>query len=224
MGVPVSQRVTIVVKSDSVSVVASPGAPLKARGGLVSAQTDGSVRVDSSGGPIELTCDENAHLSIGTKSGRVTCKGTLGEVRVTSSSGRVDIERANTIDVRTTSGKVSIEECLGACTVRTTSARIDIGKADGADVASTSGRIEIAEVREASVQSVSGNVEVGTLENPDLVVRSQSASVKIAVPAGSTIAANLRSRSGKVDCECPIGSGGRVDVETSSGAIKISCR
>jgi DUF4097 and DUF4098 domain-containing protein YvlB len=217
-------HLTIAVRSAAVTVHAEPGAPLQVRGGELTVEGPGRYRIDSSSNAIEVRCDETADIAIGTTSGRIECRGRLGDLSVSTRSGNVSIERAGSVDVRTKSARVEVDEVDDECTVRTTSGTIVVRRAGRLDVSTTSGHVSCTARSEASVRSVSGTVELTVEAMPHVTVRAQSGSVHVELPAGSSPAAALVSRSGRVEAECEPGTDGRVDVETISGSITVSCR
>ena len=215
---------TIAVRSDRVTVIAGGDTPVEVRGGRLIAEPDGRFRVDAAKGPIELHCAERTSVTIGTTSGQVECRGRLGAVHITTSSGRVSVEDATSIDVRTKSGHVEVGSCEGPCTVRTKSSTVEIGQAAELDVSTTSGHVTATAVSDATVQTVSGAVELSIRGKPNVLVRGQSASIDVTLPTGATPATNLVSNSGHVTQQCLAGTDGRVEIATSSGAINLSCR
>jgi DUF4097 and DUF4098 domain-containing protein YvlB len=217
-------RLTITVRSGAVSVQAVPGAALQVQGGKLTAEGDGRYLIDSASGAIEVRCDESTDVSIGTTSGKVECRGQLGELSVTTGSGSVSIERAARADVRTKSARVEVGECAGACTVRTKSGTVEVRRAGQLDLTTTSGRLSGTAVSEAAIQSVSGQVELSIEQSPEVHVQAQSGSVTIELPAGCSPITDLHTRSGRVRSECAPGGDGQVDVETTSGSITVSCR
>jgi DUF4097 and DUF4098 domain-containing protein YvlB len=217
------RHITITVRSHAVTVVASPGGPFEAAGGRVQFEADGHVRVGDARSAVEVRCDEGTAISIATTSGRIECRGRLGELTITTSSGAVTIDAATSIDVRTKSGKVTVGTVDGLCRARTKSSRVDVERAGQLDVATTSGSVRTEDTATGSVQTVSGSVDLSASSEPDIVVRTQSASVEVALPSDIAPALHLRSRSGNVKSRCAEGASGRVEVETFSGSISVSC-
>jgi DUF4097 and DUF4098 domain-containing protein YvlB len=217
-------RLTITVRSGAVEVRAEPGAPLQVRGGELIAEGDGRFRIDSSSSGIEVVCDESTDVAIGTTSGKVECRGRLGELSVTTGSGSVSIQRAASVDVRTKSARVEVDEVDGRCTVRTKSGAIEVRRAGQLDLKTTSGRVSGSAVSEAVVQTFSGRVELAIEASPQVRVQARSGAVEVALPKGCAPVAGLNTRSGRVESECAVGTDGRVDVETTSGSITVTCR
>ncbi|MBK9178817.1 MAG: DUF4097 family beta strand repeat protein [Acidimicrobiales bacterium] len=225
-GPPIHIAIHIASRSAAVSVVAEDGAALAVTGGRVHTLPDGTVVVDAERGSrtIEVRCPPLTRLSIGTASGRVELKGALGDVRVTTFSGRVDVEQAEHLEVRSRSGSVHVGWCRDECRVVAKSAKVTIDRAARAHVASVSGRVEATEVQQADVRTVSGRVALEPAVGAHVNVHSLSGTVEVAVPAGCRPATRLHSLSGRISCDLPAGSDGVVDVRTGSGRIQITNR
>ena len=87
-------RLTIAARSGSILLRSGPGSAVEAPGATVWRETDGSVRIESSSRNLEVTCPEGADVILGTASGKVRLVGRFGDVRVTSASGSVQVDRA----------------------------------------------------------------------------------------------------------------------------------
>jgi DUF4097 and DUF4098 domain-containing protein YvlB len=184
-------------------------------------EPDGSVRIDAASRNLEVTCPEGADVILGTSSGKVRLDGRFGDVRVTSSSGSVQIDTVSTLDVRLRSGSVSVEACDGDCHVVSSSGRIEIERAGAIDVAGTSGHIFVRASAGGRVRTTSGHIEIGLDRAADLEVRGVSSTIEIDVPPGVAPALMLRSRSGSVRSEVDEGHDGTISVHTVSGAIRV---
>jgi DUF4097 and DUF4098 domain-containing protein YvlB len=220
-------RLSVSTRSGRVRVEARPGADFHVRGAQVERDADGSVRVVAgSGGSerVEVVCPAHTHVIVGTASGRVDCFGPLGDVRVTTRSGRVTIEEATSVDVRTSSGAVEIGRCTGDCRAVTTSSRISVGTAHALDCSTTSGRIGVGAVHDAKVRTVSGRIGIGTQGTGEVDVTSISGKVEVSVAADREPDLQLHSTSGHVRCQCRPGDDGAVRVATTSGSINVVCR
>jgi DUF4097 and DUF4098 domain-containing protein YvlB len=214
-------RLTIAARSGSILVRAGAGAEIAAKGAKVQREDDGSARVESRSGDMEVTCPEGTDLILGTSSGKVHLEGRLGDVRVTASSGRVRIEAARSVDVRARSGSVEIGECDGECHVVAMSGKIDIGRAGRVDLKAVSGTIVAGLVAGGRVRTHSGKVSVGLAVAADVDVRAVSSSITVEVPAGVAPELHLRTISGKVRNDVERGHDCVISAHTVSGSITI---
>jgi DUF4097 and DUF4098 domain-containing protein YvlB len=220
-------RVHVRTRSGRIDITAVDGVTLQARGANVEHEADGTVLVTGAklgSNHVEVQCGTGTDLVIGTLSGHVTVRGTVGDVHVTTRSGRVDIEHAAAIDVRSAAGHITIGDCDGACRVVAKSSRVHVGRAGSVDIAGMSGHVEIGDTPHALVRTMSGRVALGTREAGNVEVRTLSGAVEVVVPADCRPATSLKSRSGRIRCDCQIGTNGAIDVATTSGAISVTCK
>ncbi len=167
-------RLNVATRSGRVRVEGREGAGLTVNGGNVEHDDDGTVRVTAGTGgsnAVEIVCPAGSDVIVGTASGGVELAGRLGDVRVTTASGRIEIDDALRVDVRTASGKIHIGRCHGECRVVTKSSRVRVGNVGSLDCSAVSGRIEVGGVDDANVRTVSGRVEMGTTSEGRVEVR-----------------------------------------------------
>ncbi len=162
-------------------------------------------------------------LVVGAHSGTVELTGALGDLRVTTRSGQVEIEECSSLDVRTVSGKVVVGHVHGECRVKTASGRVTISRADGElHVATVSGRIDIVDAAgPVRVHTVNGRVDLGMSEAADARADSVSGEVTIELPAGVHPKTSLVSVSGRCGCEVDEGDDCCVTGRTVSGRITV---
>jgi len=160
---------------------------------------------------------------VGTTSGAVRLRGPLGEVGVTTGSGRVEIEAADRIDVRARSGQVTVGRVAGEARIATGTGRAVVAGAGSVHIVAGSGRVEVGRCGgPAMVRAVSGRVRLvldGT--RPDVDVETMSGRVDIVVPAGVAPAVTAGARSGSVRNEVPEGDDGRIGVRAMSGTVRV---
>lgn len=224
-GLEMVRRLAVATRSGRVSVSAVAGAVLQVRGGRVDDNSGGtlSVRADRPSSKVEITCPEGCDVVVGTSSGSVDLHGQLGDVRVTTSSGRIALERATRADLRTHSGVIEVGVCEGTCRIVTGSARVTVGRAGSAEISARSGAVSAGRVDSGCVHTASGRVEVGTSSDGRVEVRTISGSVRVKVPREMRPMAMLSSRSGSIRCDCEQGGDGRIEVSTTSGTIRVEC-
>jgi DUF4097 and DUF4098 domain-containing protein YvlB len=220
-------RLSVANRSGRVRIEARSGEGFSARGGDLVAEADGTMRVSGGHGgssSVEVVCPAGTDVIVGTASGSVELVGPLGDVRVTTASGRITIEQARRVDLRTASGTIEIGECTGECRVVTKSSKVAVGNAGSLDCSAMSGRVVVGDVEDAIVRTMSGRVKLGTRGSGRVEVRTLSGKVDVAVPQERRPATSLRSLSGRVRCDCDRGSDGEISVATTSGAINVTCR
>lgn len=172
---------------------------------------------------LRVRVPKGTELIIGSSSGRVTLEGELGSVRVTTRSGRVEIESCAALDARTISGAVDVGRITGDARIKTGNGRVRVGYAGGeVHVATMSGRVELAETGGPTrVNSVSGRVMVALARAEDVRVDSVSGRVVIEVPETVHPEVSLKSISGTCTCEPVQGSDCCVTGRSVSGRIEV---
>ncbi|MBK5289946.1 MAG: DUF4097 family beta strand repeat protein [Acidimicrobiia bacterium] len=183
----------------------------------------GVLEVKGSSGGVRMRVPEGTDLVVGTHSGSVELGGRLGELRITTRSGRVEIDACAALDARSVSGRVDVGTVDGDCRIKTANGRITVGRVGGAlNVASVSGRIDVTDVGgSARANSVSGSVHVGLTTAADARADSVSGSVTVELPQGVHPKASLISVSGGCICEVTEGEDCSVIGRSVSGRIRI---
>ncbi len=173
-------------------------------------------------GRLEIRCPLGTDVVAGAVSGKVELRGRLGEVRVTTVSGSIDVERAESLDARSITGNITVERCSGRCRLQTKSGRVTCKIAGDAQLSTMSGKIELSEATgSVRAQSTSGRVQVTTQGKGDVAVQTLSGAVTVEVPAGVRPAARLRSMTGRPRCDCEEGDDVEISVQSMSGKIEV---
>jgi DUF4097 and DUF4098 domain-containing protein YvlB len=171
---------------------------------------------------LEVRCPTGTDLVVGTASGKVELHGDFGEVRVTTASGKIEVDSAQTLDLRSVSGSIEVARCAGRCRLQTKSGRATVGSAEDTDVSTVSGQVQLASGRgNTHVRTASGRVELGTRGKGDVDVETLSGSVRVEVPASIRPAVELRSTTGKARCGCHEGQDCCIAVSSMTGKIEV---
>ncbi len=135
--------VRISTSSGAVHVIAERGRRevLSSTGPIPS--TNGPVTIDGGSTKVVVRVPEGTALVIGSTSGRVTIEGRVGPVSVVTTSGRISVADAASVDARSSSGRIEVGRADGECRIVATSGRVDIGSCGRADAVSRSGRIVV---------------------------------------------------------------------------------
>jgi len=216
-----SGRVTITAEERPDILIESGAPPVSEIGSDATGQiTLTSARWGSAS--IEIRCPIGTDVVVGTASGRVELNGNLGEVRVTTASGAIQVDRAELLDIRSVSGSIAVARCAGSCRLQTQSGQATVGSADDTDVSTVSGQVRLGWASgHVRVRTASGKVQVGTLGGGDVAVQTLSGSVRVEVPAGVRPAVRLTSISGKPRCDCEEGDDCQIAVSSMSGGIEV---
>lgn len=165
---------------------------------------------------IHVPLSSSAYIE--TASADVELVGVLGDVRVSTGSGDIEIEHADDVTVRTGSGDLNLGTADGNCSVKSGSADIVIGLVAGnCDLLSGSGDVEI--------DSVGGRLAVKT-GSGDVAVRSGGGDVDAMAGSGDVAlhrvsSGRVKAKTGSGDIAIGVASGtsAYLDVMTVSGDV-----
>jgi DUF4097 and DUF4098 domain-containing protein YvlB len=192
----------------------------------------GWLRIDS-GLQIVVTVPAESQCDLDTASADITCLGTFtavtaksasgainvatvtGPAKLTSISGAVNLDWADTAKIKTSSGRIEIGQTCGDIEAVSVSGKVRIGTADASVIAQTS----------------SGRITVGSVAAGQAQLESISGDVKVNVVPGTGVYLDLSSISGKVTSELDDGAGSagegdpqvdlRLSCRTVSGSIRV---
>jgi DUF4097 and DUF4098 domain-containing protein YvlB len=212
-------EVRITTTSGAVIVRSEPGLGAVIAAGSPAAVDGATVTIDGGSRKTELRVPEGIDLVIGTSSGKVEVRGTAGSVAVVSTSGKVSVDSATSVDIRTASGKVDVDVVSGECRVIGGSGRVTVGCCGSAHVTTASGRITLSEVRGAThTHCSSGRIDVTMATASDVDAETVSGRIEISMPPDANVRLDTPSTaaidvSGEHDCVVTARSGsGRVVV------------
>ena len=177
--------VRISTTSGSVRVTAEPGRTDVSSSSGPTASSGDSVTIDSGSSKVDVRVPEGTDLVIGSVSGRVTVDGRVGAASVLTTSGRISIDHAASVDARSTSGRVEVTHSDGECRVMSTSGKVQVGRCGAADAASRSGRIVLADAHgPVRANCTSGRITVSMAGAHDVDAETVSGRIEISFPAG----------------------------------------
>lgn len=211
--------VRVTTSSAAVSVTAEHDLRSVIADGVSIAVDDSVATISSPSTRVKLRVPEGMDLIIGTASGRVQVSGRVGSVAVVTGSGNVDIDDADSVDVRTKSGRVAISRSSGEARVVSASGTVEIDHSGATDVTTTSGRIVLCEVTGAArAHCASGKIDITMAGAHDVDAETVSGRISVTLPDGvrariDTPAAGSLEAAGNHDCVVTARSGsGRVDI------------
>ena len=174
-------------------------------------------------------------------SGDIRIDGTRGDVRVSTGSGDIEVEASDgSVTARAGSGSIRATDVRGNVSARTGSGRVTVTHAaqGSTEVATGSGDIAVSGARGAlRLHAGSGDVTVDGEPAGSWNVGASSGSVTVHVPPTAGFDLVAHSSSGGIQSDHPItsvgslsrhelrgqvrGGGPNVDINTSSGSIRI---
>jgi DUF4097 and DUF4098 domain-containing protein YvlB len=183
----------------------------------------GVLEVKGSAAGVAMRVPIGTDLIIGSHSGSVRLRGDLGNLRITTRSGSLEIESCASLDARTVSGRVDVGTVAGDAHVKAANGRVTIAGVGGTlTVTSVSGKVEIEQAGgSVHATTVSGRVDVGMSGAADVRAESVSGRVKVALPVGVRPSVSMKSVSGKCENETVDGDDCRVTCRSISGRITV---
>lgn len=177
--------VRISTTSGSVRVTAEPGRTDVSSSSTPVSSVDESVTIDGGNSKVDVRVPEGTDLVIGTISGKVTVDGRVGAVSALTTSGRISIEHAASVDARSTSGQVEVTHADGECRVMSTSGRVQVGRCGAADASSGSGRIVLADAHgPVRANCTSGRITVSMAGAHDVDAETVAGRIDVSLPSG----------------------------------------
>src|SRR5713226_2761574 len=183
----------------------------------------GPVKVQAASGAIRVEkIERDAQLS--TASGSVSATDIGNDVRVSSASGSVNVSNTKgDVRVNALSGVIRVSNPGGRIEADTASGEVEIqGAANDVKAHAVSGRVSVHGNPAANsyweLKTVSGTVQLGVPASANLHLSAEAASGEIRTDIPIVI-----EEQGKHSLRAHMGSGGgRVDVHTVSGEIRVS--
>ena len=183
----------------------------------------GVLEVKGASSGVALRVPIGTDLIVGSHSGSIALHGELGNLRLTTRSGRLEIESCASLDARTVSGRVDVGTVVGDAHVKAANGRVTIAEVGGdLTVTSVSGRVDVERAGgNVHATTVSGRIEVGMRGAADVRAESVSGRVKVELPPGVRPSVSMKSVSGRCDNECDDGDDCRVTCRSISGRITV---
>lgn len=211
-----SPRFVASISSGSIEVVAAePGVielqiDSQREGDFVISQTGDTVTVRRPEGSSWNRRESSTRVRVGVPFGatvRISCASAdvttevrLNEAYIDTASGDVALWEVRGAKVKTASGDVSIGSATGDISLRTASGDIKVGDAAGRLEASTaSGSLDVGLARgPVNSSTASGDLDIERYEGIDLDLKSASGNMRVGLPAGTKVALDAQSLSGRI--------------------------
>lgn len=174
---------------------------------------------------VDLTVPHDSALAFTTASADVRATGRYADVRGRTASGDVTVTEAGSVRLETASGDLRVDEVRGPAGVKTASGDVRLGHVAGAvDASVMSGDLEVrAADTGGSLHAVSGDIDLASVAQGDVEVRSVSGDVTVGVRPGVRVHVDVTTVSGDLrsDVELTdVPSDGDADASGPSVAIR----
>lgn len=177
---------------------------------------------------LMVTVPSGTDISIDSASAEVRLTGRFGAVRVRTASGDIQVDRALRLDVTTASGTVGCGTVDGDTTLSSVSGDCTLKSVDGRlDVTVTSGDLRVDTCAgDVTMASTSGSARIGHCGGNDISLRSISGDMRLGLPSGIRVEADISTVSGRAQLPEPAPTSGerrpvRLMVKTVSGDIRL---
>jgi DUF4097 and DUF4098 domain-containing protein YvlB len=213
-------EVLIAATSERIRVVAEKRVDVAVDGDAEFDRNGSSLRVEAVGDRLTVRVPEGTEVVVGTTSARVEVEGEVGGVAITTESGRISVEAAETADARTVNGRVDLGRIAGDCRIRSKSGRITVKSCAAPDVATVTGSIHLDAVAGAArAHCVSGRINIDMASAHDVFAETISGRISISVPRGVRVMRRATTTEnsiepGSYDCV--------VDARSSTGKVSVS--
>lgn len=195
---------------------------------------------------IELPAGSSLHGS-----GQMTdfrCDGRLGDCRIKTGMGRIQVDRANTPRLRSGVGDIGVEHAVGHAEINTSAGDVRVTRLDGTAaiknsngdtwvgsaagdlrIAAANGDIAVDAARAGVVaKSSNGDVRLGEVSRGSVVAESKLGDLEVGIPEGTAAWLDLRAVAGRVHnaleaSDAPAESEDKVEVRarTTAGSVVI---
>jgi DUF4097 and DUF4098 domain-containing protein YvlB len=180
---------------------------------------------------LVLTVPAGSDVAAETASAEVRMSGTFGAVRVRTASGDIAVGDSLRLELSTASGDITIGSVLadarltaisGDCTAQTVGGRLE--------ATLTSGDLRVERCNgDVHVASTSGSARIAHCGGGDIELRSMSGDLRVGLPSGIRVAADLSTISGKASLPEPAPAGSspdqrrpvRLRLKTVSGDLRV---
>jgi DUF4097 and DUF4098 domain-containing protein YvlB len=195
---------------------------------------------------IELPAGSHVRGALGL--GDVHCDGRLGDCRIKTGLGRIQLDRVDTLDLRSATGDITVDRATGRAEVKAGSGDVRLGELDaGAVIKNSNGdtwvgvaggdlRVNAAngsiavDLAQASVgaKSANGDVRLGEVVRGSVVRETKIGDLEVGIREGTAAWLDVNSQFGRVHnaleaADAPETSAETVEVRarTSVGEVVI---
>ena len=147
------------------------------------------------------------------------CAGLLGECRISTATGDIELDRTGPLDLRTGAGRITVDHVAGHAEISTGSGRVRLGEVDGtAVIKNSNGDSWIGEVNgELRVNAANGDISVDHA-GAGLMARTANGDVRIGEITRDAV--SLKTAVGEIEIGIRAGTAARLDVSTQFGRVR----
>ena len=145
--------------------------------------------------------------------------GRLGECRIKTSAGDIQLEDTGSLDLNSSAGAIAVNHVAGDAKVNTGSGQVRVGEIDGSAVIKNSnGSNWIGEIRGAlKANTANGNISVDRAR-ADVSAATANGDLRIGEVSRGSV--SLKTAMGQIEIGIRLGTAARLDVHTSFGRVR----
>jgi DUF4097 and DUF4098 domain-containing protein YvlB len=172
---------------------------------------------------VVVRCPVGSDVSAATGSAPIQLRGSFGRVRLSTRSGRIDVERVDHFAARAGPAPIHAEEVRDKARLSTKSGAIRVDAARAVETNTVSGTAELCCVQgRVRARSVSGAIRVQMTTDGDLSAKSVSGRIHVTYPPGVRPSTRCRTLVGRTTIETDEGADCRCSVATVSGQVTVA--
>ena len=145
--------------------------------------------------------------------------GRLGEVRIKTSVGNVDLDQAGRLDLSTGAGAVTVARVTGDAEVATGTGRVRLGRIDGAAVVKNANGDTRIEAVAGDLRMSAGNGDL-TVGRADRNVTADAAHGEVRIGEVGRGTTAIKTGFGEIEIGLRGGTSARLDLFTSFGHVR----
>ncbi|HEY2765637.1 MAG TPA: DUF4097 family beta strand repeat-containing protein [Pseudonocardiaceae bacterium] len=171
-------------------------------------------------GSVDVTIElpTGSHVRGDASVAAFRCVGRLGECRLKTGTGNMELDHTGTLDLHTGSGAIVVDRVVGHAEVSTGTGRVRLREIDGtAVIKNSNGASWVGEIAgDLRVNAANGDISVDNA-NAGVTAHTANGDVRIAeVTRGS---ASLKTTCGEIEIGIHAGTAARLDVSTQFGRV-----
>jgi len=175
----------------------------------------------SAGGSVDVQVQlpAGSRLTGEAAMGAFRCAGTLGECRLKTGFGDIQVEQAATVRLTTGAGNISVERVTGDAELATGSGEVRVGAIDGAAlIKNSNGDTRVGEIAgEARVKAANGDVAIER-SHASLTAKTANGSIRLGAARHGSIVAETGF--GAVEIAIVEGTAAWLDLDTGYGHLR----
>jgi DUF4097 and DUF4098 domain-containing protein YvlB len=168
---------------------------------------------------VTIALPDGSAVRADTSVSDIRAEGRLGDCRVKTSAGDIQLDATASVELRTDAGAIAVDRIAGDADITTGSGQIRLGAVEGnAALRNSNGDNWIGTVTgELRVKAANGNVSVEHSRS-DVTANTANGSVRIGDVTRGT--ASLSTALGQIEIGIHQGTAARLDVSTQFGRVR----